>query len=95
MPVLWVVDAVLRGAVFLAVQTLEYVTADFNITDSVFGSLFYSITGLHGFHVLVGLICLACFVSYSTSQFVSLKLYPRLNRRRIAAHYTRPTRFRW
>jgi heme/copper-type cytochrome/quinol oxidase subunit 3 len=75
LPVLWVMDTVVRGAVFLALQVFEYATADFRITDSIFGGLLYSLTGLHGFHVLVGLICLGCFVSYSLSQFVPLKLY--------------------
>jgi cytochrome c oxidase subunit 3 len=37
---------------------LEYVTAPFNISDSVYGSCFYMATGFHGFHVFVGTIAL-------------------------------------
>lgn len=28
--------------------------ADFAADDTVYGSIFYALTGLHGFHVLVG-----------------------------------------
>lgn len=43
---------------FTGFQVLEYVEADFNISDSVFGSCFYMATGFHGFHVFVGTISL-------------------------------------
>jgi len=40
----------------------EYIASFFTIADSVYGSLFFSLTGLHGFHVFVGVIFLAMFV---------------------------------
>lgn len=47
------------SVVFLIIQSLEYnVFATFNINDSVYGSCFYMITGLHGFHVIVGTLIL-------------------------------------
>jgi len=33
---------------------LEYGLINFAISDGVFGSVFYMITGFHGFHVIVG-----------------------------------------
>jgi len=39
---------------FTGLQYFEYVNAPFTIADSVFGSVFYCSTGLHGLHVLVG-----------------------------------------
>lgn len=38
---------------FVACQTLEYKYAAFTITDSVYGSTFYSATGLHGLHMIM------------------------------------------
>ena len=46
----------LLGAVFLVNQALEYHELTFGLRDNAYGSLFYGITGLHGLHVLVGLL---------------------------------------
>ena len=46
------------GLVFLSLQALEYRNARFDISDGVFGSTFYLLTGFHGVHVLVGWIFL-------------------------------------
>lgn len=37
----------------------EYTETAFDITDSVYGSLFFVATGFHGFHVFVGMVMLA------------------------------------
>lgn len=47
------------GATFLIIQINEYVHLGFTPADQAFGSAFYSLTGLHGFHVFVGLSILA------------------------------------
>lgn len=57
--ILWVFDTVIRGTAFLVFQVFEYIASFFTISDSVYGSLFFSLTGLHGFHVFVGVIFLA------------------------------------
>ena len=44
------------GLVFLVHQGFEYVDLHFGIQDNAYGSLFYVITGLHGLHVLIGLL---------------------------------------
>jgi heme/copper-type cytochrome/quinol oxidase subunit 3 len=43
---------------FTAFQAVEYVTANFTISDGIFGSTFFMATGFHGFHVFVG----TCFL---------------------------------
>ena len=49
----------LLGSVFLVVQISEYASASFTIADGVYGSVFFLLTGFHGFHVLVGCVILA------------------------------------
>jgi len=44
------------GFAFLGVQIHEYISAPFGMDDSVYGSLFFFITGFHGLHVCIGLI---------------------------------------
>lgn len=49
---------VILGATFLGVQISEYVHLGFLPKDSAQASVFFSLTGIHGAHVLVGLIIL-------------------------------------
>ena len=49
---------IILAAFFTLLQYYEYCVAPFNISDSVYGSVFYMTTGLHGSHVLIGTIFL-------------------------------------
>lgn len=46
------------GAFFTRLQAIEYYESSFNISDSVYRSIFFMATGFHGFHVIVGSIFL-------------------------------------
>lgn len=46
------------GFIFTVFQSLEYSVSRFSIADSVYGSLFFIITGFHGIHVIIGSIFL-------------------------------------
>lgn len=61
-PTFWVLDTVLKGFVFLMYQAYEYTSSMFAINDSVYGAVFFSLTGLHGLHVFVGVMFLLTFV---------------------------------
>jgi heme/copper-type cytochrome/quinol oxidase subunit 3 len=52
------IACIIFGYAFLAMQLEEYMHLYFDISDSVFGSIFYLLTGFHGIHVLVGMIML-------------------------------------
>jgi cytochrome c oxidase subunit 3 len=47
---------IILAIIFTALQYYEYCEAGFTITDSVFGTVFFASTGLHGLHVIVGTI---------------------------------------
>jgi cytochrome c oxidase subunit 3/cytochrome o ubiquinol oxidase subunit 3 len=62
----WLLATVLIGATFVGVQAYEYsvlIAKDFVPGEGLYGSTFYTMTGFHGFHVSVGVICLA-FVTW-------------------------------
>lgn len=45
---------ILFGLVFIYFQYLEYFSSFFTISDSVFGSSFFILTGCHGVHIILG-----------------------------------------
>nr|YP_010868551.1 cytochrome c oxidase subunit III [Parasacculina yatsui]WGU20848.1 cytochrome c oxidase subunit III [Parasacculina yatsui] len=63
---------IILGLYFIFIQLYEYYSSNFNISDSVFGSLFFFITGFHGLHVIVGIIfLLVCTIRFYSS-FMSI-----------------------
>jgi heme/copper-type cytochrome/quinol oxidase subunit 3 len=61
------------AVLFLGFQYTEYKYAPFHINDSVYGSIFFIITGFHGFHVFIGtgfmFICLCRAVDINQTTF--------------------------
>jgi heme/copper-type cytochrome/quinol oxidase subunit 3 len=66
---LWLIATILLGSFFLGVQVYEYIElAGHGFLPSVaayaaeggpiYGMTFYTMTGFHGFHVLIGVLCL-------------------------------------
>lgn len=45
---------VILGLYFTILQIFEYKEATFSISDSIYGSTFFIITGFHGLHVIIG-----------------------------------------
>ncbi len=50
------VVTLLLGEIFLAGQLYDYATLGFGINSGVYGTLFFTLTGFHGAHVLGGVI---------------------------------------
>ena len=61
---------VIFGLIFTVLQGFEYSVASFTIADSVYGSVFYLMTGAHGLHVIIGSIFLiVCWFRFYLFQF--------------------------
>jgi cytochrome c oxidase subunit 3 len=53
-------------------QVIEYSISTFHINDSAYGSVFYLITGFHGFHVVIGsLFILANYLRISNPKKIT------------------------
>jgi heme/copper-type cytochrome/quinol oxidase subunit 3 len=59
---LWLLSTIFLGATFLTGQALEYahlLHKDITISQGLFGSTFFTLTGFHGLHVLLGLVLIS------------------------------------
>lgn len=55
---LGLLGVLLHGALFLHFQYHEFLICGFTITDRVYGRAFFILVGLHGLHVIVGVLAL-------------------------------------
>jgi heme/copper-type cytochrome/quinol oxidase subunit 3 len=60
-------SAISLGILFSWLQYLEYGLTKYTLTDGLFGSTFFMLTGLHGFHVIVG-TCLLLITYWRVAQ---------------------------
>jgi len=63
---LWLLATILLGAIFLIGQGYEYFrlyTDNVTISRNLWSSTFFTLTGFHGLHVLIGLIAMAVLAS--------------------------------
>ena len=61
---------VILGLCFTSLQAIEYSHAPFSFTGGKFPSLFFMLTGFHGFHVIIGTIFLfICYLRARKGQF--------------------------
>ena len=60
----WMVLTIALGAAFLGGQGMEYahlLSSGLTVSRNLFGSTFFTLTGLHGLHLLIGLVVLTIF----------------------------------
>jgi cytochrome c oxidase subunit III len=58
------------GATFISGQAWEYTHAPFSLKSGTFGSTFFTLTGFHGLHVVVGIILIViCYVRAMRGSF--------------------------
>jgi cytochrome c oxidase subunit 3 len=66
----WLVVTVVLGAVFLGLQVREWTVLPFSAGDHPYGTIFYTMTGFHGLHVLGGLAAMLVLTWRSTQRQV-------------------------
>lgn len=60
----------LLGFYFSVLQGIEYIQAEFSISDSIYGATFFIATGFHGIHVLIGSsFLLICLIRIKANEF--------------------------
>lgn len=66
------VITLLLAFLFTFLQEEEYADAPFSINDSVFGSVFFMTTGLHGLHVIIGTLFISVgFIRFFLKHFTA------------------------
>jgi cytochrome c oxidase subunit 3 len=66
---------IILAIVFTALQAFEYSESSFSFADSVYGTVFYASTGLHGLHVIVGTL------------FISVAFFRMINYHLTSSHH--------
>lgn len=56
--IIYLVRGIILGLYFIAIQYTEYKNRSFSITDSITGTVFFTLTGFHGLHVTLGVTLL-------------------------------------
>jgi cytochrome c oxidase subunit 3 len=61
---------VFLGRYFLFLQGTEYFLSEFSLNSTVYGTVFFMLTGFHGFHVTMGtVLLLVCFFRHYYMHF--------------------------
>jgi heme/copper-type cytochrome/quinol oxidase subunit 3 len=69
----------LLGITFVGLQLLEWRRKPFNLSSDPYGSLFFTITGFHMLHVVVGLIMLAVMLAWASLGYFSKQRHAALS----------------
>src|SRR5262245_19245589 len=78
---LWLLATILLGAIFIGGQSMEYMgllRANLAPSSNLFGSTFFTLTGFHGFHVLVGLCALLIMFGISFTRDLCARMHKAL-----------------
>lgn len=71
----WMVATILLGALFLLGQGWEYTHINATWSGSTFGASFFTLTGMHGFHVFCGIIFLIVLLNQTLAGVYNQKQY--------------------
>lgn len=71
----WMVATIVLGALFLCGQGWEYAYINTTSSSSTFGTSFFTLTALHGFHVFCGIVFLTILLNQTLSGVYDKKQY--------------------
>ena len=66
-----IVAALVLGTIFLAMQAYEWSRQPFTLSAGVYSSLYFTVTGFHILHVIVGLLMLAVLLVWTGRGYMS------------------------
>jgi cytochrome c oxidase subunit III len=55
----WMWVTIGLGVGFSSIQLYDYTTLSFEVSSNAYGTMFYAMTGIHGLHVLAGIVLMA------------------------------------
>jgi len=75
----FMVVAIILGAGFVAVQLREWRRSNYSPSSDIYGSLYFTITGFHMLHVVIGLIVLSLLLLWTGLGYFNPKRYSALS----------------
>jgi heme/copper-type cytochrome/quinol oxidase subunit 3 len=87
---LWLLATILLGAIFLVGQGTEYwdlLRRGVTVSRNLFGTTFFTLTGFHGLHVLVGLIALSVLLGLTRAGDLSRRASPAVEAIALYWHF--------
>ena len=84
----WLISTIVLGSLFLSGQILEYRKIGVGWGNSgIFGAGFYTLTGMHGFHVFCGIIYLTVLLLQATAGKYTFQKYTGLTLGTLYWHF--------
>lgn len=65
--------AIVLGACFVGIQLIEWGRKDYGMTTDLYGSLYFTITGFHMLHVVIGLVILLLLLVWTSLSYFNQK----------------------
>jgi cytochrome c oxidase subunit 3 len=65
--------AIILGLVFIALELLEWKSKPFSLSDSLYGSLYFTTTGIDLVHLVIGIIAVAAVLGWSQLGYVGAR----------------------
>jgi heme/copper-type cytochrome/quinol oxidase subunit 3 len=79
--------AILLGVIFLVVQAFEWKSKSFGLASGVYGSLYFTVTGFHMIHVVVGVLILTVVLIWSLLGYFSPRHHARVTIASVYWHF--------